>query len=88
MRASLTVYAALGFMIISAFVLTLILLANGNILVFDTEPKQVCVGWPDDAVYSWWCTPDYTARAPEDVNRDGTVDVLDVQLVVNAALAP
>lgn len=37
------------------------LYANGNILIFDTEPKQVCLGWPDDAVFSWWCTPDYTA---------------------------
>jgi len=51
-------------------VLTLTVLAaavgylNGNILVFTTPPVQVCVGWPDDAVFSWVCTPDYTAKEP------------------------
>lgn len=46
--------------------------AGNHVLVFfsptasaGTPPVQVCVGWHDDAVFSWWCTPDYTARSPE-----------------------
>ena len=66
---------------------TLALYANGNILVFGGEYPQACIGWPDDEVYSWWCTPDYTAQRPNtDINNDGRTDVLDVQLVVNAYL--
>jgi hypothetical protein len=43
----------------------LVLYANGNLLVFaESEPYQVCIGWPDDEVPSWLCTPDYTARMP------------------------
>ncbi|KKK95874.1 hypothetical protein LCGC14_2668410 [marine sediment metagenome] len=38
----------------------LVLYSNGNLLVW-TDPVVVCVGWPDDEVYSWWCT-DYRAR--------------------------
>lgn len=47
----------------------------GNLLIFTTPPfegsahvpfalesLQVCIGWPDDNVPSWICTPDYTAR--------------------------
>jgi hypothetical protein len=45
--------------------LVLVLLAaTGHLLVFTTPPIQVCVGWPDDTVFSWWCTPDYTAQPP------------------------
>ncbi len=51
--------------IVSGIVLALIVLAaNGNILLFTTPPVQICIGWPDVEVYSYWCTPDYTARAP------------------------
>jgi len=41
---------------------TFALLATGHLLVFTTPPIQVCVGWADDAVPSWACTPDYTTR--------------------------
>ena len=49
--------------VLIVLVLVLALLAvTGHLLVLTTPPIQVCVGWNDDAVYSWWCTPDYTAR--------------------------
>lgn len=32
------------------------LYANGNILVW-LKPLAICLGWPDDAVFSWWCVP-------------------------------
>ena len=52
-------------LLIALIVLVLVLLAaTGHLLVFATPPVQVCVGWPDDAVFSWWCTPDYTAQPP------------------------
>ncbi len=42
--------------------IVLALWINGNLLVFTSRPVQVCIGWADDTRYSWWCTPDYTAR--------------------------
>lgn len=37
------------------------LYANGNLLIWPSGPAvQVCIGWPDDTMYSWWCTPDLT----------------------------
>jgi hypothetical protein len=42
--------------------ITTLLWFNGNILIFTTPPVQVCIGWPDDNVYSWACTPDYTVE--------------------------
>ena len=41
---------------------TIGLYANGNILLWGGEYPQACIGWNDDSVYSWWCTPDYTVR--------------------------
>lgn len=32
----------------------------GNLLIFTTPPVQICIGWPDDDVASYICTPDYT----------------------------
>ena len=69
--------------IILIVVLAMMLFWSGNLLIWG-DPFQACIGWNDDSVYSWWCTADLTAR--EDVNRDGHIDVLDVQIVVNAYL--
>ena len=53
--------AKLSVVLLAAIVLLLVLAAHGNLLVW-TDPFQACIGWPDDAVYSWWCTPDLTVR--------------------------
>jgi hypothetical protein len=42
-----------------------ILHKTDHLLVFTTAPIQVCIGWPDDRAFSYWCTPDYTARPPQ-----------------------
>ena len=42
--------------------IVLALWINGNLLVFTSRPIQVCIGWADDSVASWKCSPDYTAR--------------------------
>ena len=53
--------AKLSVVLLAAIVLLLVVAAHGNLLVW-TDPFQACIGWPDDAVYSWWCTPDLTVR--------------------------